>query len=157
MSVKQFKFKREKSKLQRQQTRLWQVVDVELPYIGTKWKENKSKDKSKDKKNKDTENNDDAEKEKEDNDGPSKVSEAIKLQLPEIVIQAKFSEIKRRNLPPDKAFVRQLTTLKFPTNRKEGREKRTPLKGWETDFKSEEGKNVYLQIKIIKELWGHLS
>lgn len=149
MSVKQFKFRREKSKLKRQQTRLWQVVDVELPYIGTKFNREKTKllkeksfCKKNKEKNKNTENdkdNDDKESDNEKDKDP-KASESPKLQLPEIVVQAKLSENKRRNLPPDRAFARQLTTLKFPTNRKADREKRVPLKGWEASWKTDDGK-----------------
>lgn len=127
MSVKQFKFKREKSKLQRQQTRLWQVVDVELPYIGAKLTECKTKEKRSKKKS-------------SQSDQPKEDSEPPQIQLPEIVVNAKFTEVKRRNLPEDKNFVRQLTTLKFPSNRKTEREKRAPLKGWESNFKPDEGK-----------------
>lgn len=148
MSVKQFKFKREKSKLQRQQTRLWQVVDVELPYIDTKFNREKSKlfrEKSRVKKNKDhgSDGEGDTSREKDSEQGPPKPSESPHLQLPEIVIQAKISEIKRRNLPPDRTFARQLTTLKFPTYRKGDREKRVPLKGWEADWKADDGRNTF--------------
>jgi len=149
MSVKQFKFKREKSKLQRQQTRLWQVVDVELPYIGTKLKSEKTKlfrektSLSKKSKLRDIINDnagEDGGGNKESRSAPP-VRDSVKpLHLPVIFPQSTYAENKRRNLPQDRVFARQLTTLKFPSNRKGAdREKRVPLKGWEADWKSDDG------------------